>query len=59
MRLAMTLMVRDEADIIGAMLDHHLRQGVDIFIVTDNGSIDGTREIIEEFSARATPQTRR
>jgi hypothetical protein len=47
----MTVMVRDEADVIGAMLDHHADQGIDEFIVTDNGSIDGTREIIEELSA--------
>jgi hypothetical protein len=44
MRLAMTLMVRDEIDIISSMIDHHVAQGVDVFIVTDNGSIDGTYE---------------
>jgi hypothetical protein len=58
MKLAMTLMVRDEADIIGAMLEHHRRQGVDVFIITDNGSVDGTKEIIEEFASRATVDLR-
>ncbi|WP_092556512.1 glycosyltransferase family 2 protein [Herbiconiux ginsengi] len=48
----MTLMVRDEADIISAMIDHHLAQGVDTIIVTDNGSVDGTTAILEEYSAR-------
>lgn len=47
--LAMTLMVRDEADIIGPMIRHSLDQGVDLLIVTDNGSIDGTVEVLEEF----------
>lgn len=49
MKLAMTLMVRDEADIIESMIRFHLAQGVDIVIVTDNGSVDGTAEILEEF----------
>ncbi|MGG7452125.1 MULTISPECIES: glycosyltransferase family 2 protein [unclassified Plantibacter] len=51
MKLAMTIMVRDEADIIAAMLDHHEAQGVDTFIVTDNGSVDGTTEILERYAA--------
>jgi len=50
-RLAMTLMVRDEADIVGAMIDHHLAQGVDTLIVTDNGSVDGTAELLEGYAA--------
>jgi glycosyltransferase involved in cell wall biosynthesis len=49
MKLAMTLMVRDEADIIEAMIKFHLDQGIDILIVTDNGSVDGTVEILERF----------
>lgn len=49
MKLVMTLMVRDEADIIEAMIKYHLSQGIDILIVTDNGSVDGTVEILERF----------
>ncbi|WP_271176242.1 glycosyltransferase family 2 protein [Leifsonia poae] len=45
----MTLMVRDEADVIGSMIEHSLAQGVDTLIVTDNGSLDGTVEILESF----------
>lgn len=50
MRIAMTLMVRDEADVIDAMLRHHADQGIDVFIVTDNGSTDGTVEALETFA---------
>jgi hypothetical protein len=47
MKLAMVLVVRDEADIIEDNLRYHRAQGVDLFVVGDNGSIDGTLEILE------------
>ena len=49
MKLAMTLLVRDEADVIRSNLDFHLHAGVDVVIVTDHGSVDGTRDILEEY----------
>ena len=58
MKIAMTVMVRDEADIIAAMLDHHIGQGIDTIIVTDNGSIDGTTEILEDFASRGLIELR-
>jgi Glycosyl transferase family 2 len=48
MRIAMTLVVRDEADIVGTWLDYHLAGGVDVVIVTDHRSVDGTSEILRE-----------
>jgi glycosyl transferase family 2 len=49
MKLVMTLVVRNEADIIKANLDYHLANGVDFVIVTDHGSDDGTSEILCEY----------
>src|SRR5512135_3273364 len=49
MKLVMTLVVRNEADIIKANLDYHLANGVDFVIVTDHGSEDGTGEILHEY----------
>jgi hypothetical protein len=48
----MTLLVRDEEDILEANFECHLAQGVDFFIVTDNLSVDGTRDIIERYVDR-------
>jgi hypothetical protein len=58
MKLAMTMMVRDEADVITPMVEYHLGQGVDTLIVTDNGSIDGTAEILEGFAAEGRIELR-
>ena len=49
MRLVMTLLVRDEADVVDAQLAFHLHAGVDFVIATDNGSGDGTTEILERY----------
>jgi hypothetical protein len=49
MKLVMTLLVRNEVDVIEANLEYHLAQGVDFVIVTDHGSEDGTSEILREY----------
>ena len=45
----MTLLVRDEADIIQKNIDFHLCQGVDYFIVMDNRSVDATKKILKKY----------
>ena len=45
----MTLVVRDEADILEAHLAYHLGAGVDFVIATDHRSQDGTTEILESY----------
>jgi hypothetical protein len=52
MKFVVTVMVRDEVDIIAAMVEHHLAQGADLIIATDNGSIDGTTEILQQYADR-------
>jgi hypothetical protein len=49
MRLVQTLVVRDEADVVDAQVAYHLDAGVDFVIATDNGSVDGTLEILEGY----------
>lgn len=50
MRIVATLMVRDEVDIVAAMLEHHLDQGIDLVVATDNGSTDGTADVLRAYA---------
>ncbi len=45
----MTLLVRDEEDILDHNLRYHLAQGVDFFVVMDHMSTDGTPEILDAY----------
>jgi Glycosyl transferase family 2 len=51
--LAMTLLVRDEEDILAAHLDYHLGQGVDRIFAIDHRSEDRTPEILAEYARSA------
>lgn len=51
-RLVMTLLVRDEEDIVGQMLEAHFALGVDFVVATDNGSVDGTTAILRRYERR-------
>lgn len=52
LKLVMTLLVRDEEDLVGANIDYHLSRGVDFIVATDNGSVDGTVDILREYETR-------
>jgi Glycosyl transferase family 2 len=49
MKLVMTLVVRDEADVVDSQLSYHLNAGVDFVLATDHDSQDGTTEILESY----------
>jgi glycosyltransferase involved in cell wall biosynthesis len=51
-KLVMTLLVRDEVDIVRGNLEFHYDHGVDFIVATDNGSTDGTCEILEEYQRK-------
>jgi len=48
-RVIMTLLVRDEQDVIAENIAYHLSRGVDHVIVTDNASTDAARDIVRAF----------
>jgi hypothetical protein len=50
MKLVMTLLARDEADIVDANLAFHLNAGVDFVVAMDNLSQDGTTDILESYA---------
>ena len=49
MKIVLAMVVRDERDIIDAQLAFHLNAGVDLILVTDHRSVDGTSEILERY----------
>jgi Glycosyl transferase family 2 len=49
MNLVVTVLARDEADVIDAQVAFHLNAGADFVVATDNNSRDGTTEILERY----------
>lgn len=50
-RVAMSILVRDEVDIIEQNIRYHASVGVTHFCITDNASVDGTREALAALQA--------
>ncbi len=49
MKVVMTLLARNEGDVVEENLLYHLNRGVDFVVATDNASDDATRDILAEF----------
>jgi hypothetical protein len=52
MKLVLTLLVRDEVDVLEQQLAFHLAAGVDAVVATDHGSTDGTTAVLERFERK-------
>jgi hypothetical protein len=50
MKLLMTLVVRDEEEILETNIDYHLNQGVDFVIATNHGSRDRSGDILAHYA---------
>jgi len=48
-KLVVTVLARDEADVIDAHVSFHLNAGADFVVATDNNSQDGTTEILRRY----------
>lgn len=51
-KLIMTILARNEGDIIQQNIEFHLSRGVDFIIATDNASIDNTRNIFSRYQKK-------
>lgn len=49
MMLALTLVVRDDADIIAANLEYHFSRGADTFLVTAHRASPATRDVLDRY----------
>lgn len=49
-KLGMCILIKDELDIIEDNIRFHAAAGVDCFVLTDNNSSDGTREVLDKLA---------
>ena len=51
-KLIMTLLVKDEEDIVAFCIEHHLHMGVDYIFAADDGSTDNTLVILQKYEQK-------
>src|SRR5437764_13390183 len=51
-KVVLVTLAIDQKDILGDFLDWHLEQGVDLALVHDLGSTDGSHELLDDFARR-------
>lgn len=49
LNIVATILAKNESDIIGHNIEHHIEHGVNKFIITDNNSSDNTKKIAEQY----------
>lgn len=49
MKVVLTLLVRDEEDVVDECVRYHLERGVDLVLATDHRSTDATTEILRRY----------
>ncbi len=49
MKIAITMLIRDAIDILPYWVDYHMPKA-DLIIITDNNSVDGTKEFLQDLS---------
>jgi hypothetical protein len=50
--IVLTLLVRDDVDVVDACIAYHLHRGVDFVIATDHRSEDGTTDVLRAWERR-------
>jgi hypothetical protein len=50
MKVVLTLLVRDEVDVVDDFLRYHLDRGVDFVVATDHRSVDGTTDVLARYA---------
>lgn len=49
--LTMSILIKDEVDVIEKNIRTHAKMGVDSFVIMDNNSQDGTKELLEKLKS--------